>query len=64
MEAAARVELMLPETGVCNAGLRRARRDDRCRLVVLRRPGPAEAAACCAEDANAKAAGASGCGCP
>ena len=65
MEAAARVELMLPETGVCNA-----RPSTRAPVTIAAAssccggPAPAEAAACCAEDANAKAAGASGCGCP
>jgi thioredoxin reductase len=56
VEAAERVELVLPETGVCNttavggaAGC--------C-------GGPAvEADACCVADADAKAAGESGCGC-
>ena len=55
--AAARVELELPETGVCNttsvdgaAG-------------CCGGPAPAEVDACCDQDADAKAAGAAGCGC-
>ena len=55
--AAARVELELPETGVCNttsvdgaAG-------------CCGGPAPAEVDACCVKDADAKAAGESGCGC-
>ena len=55
--AAARVELELPETGVCNttsvdgaAG-------------CCGGPAPAEVDACCVQDADAKAAGAAGCGC-
>ena len=56
-EAAARVELALPETGVCNttsvdgaAG-------------CCGGPAPAAVEACCVNDADAKAAGESGCGC-
>jgi thioredoxin reductase len=56
-EAAARVELVLPETGVCN---RSAAPDanDCC-------GGPALSGvdACCAADANAKQQGKAGCGC-
>jgi len=55
--AAARVELELPETGVCSttsvdgaAG-------------CCGGPAPAEVDACCVKDADAKAAGESGCGC-
>ena len=55
--AAARVELELPETGVCTttsvdgaAG-------------CCGGPAPAEVDACCVQDADAKAAGAAGCGC-
>jgi hypothetical protein len=65
MEAASRVELVLPETGVCNtrplaaAPIRIAAASSCCGG-----PAPAEANACCADDAKAKAAGASGCGCP
>ena len=55
--AAARVELELPETGVCNttavAGA----------AGCCGGPAPAEVDACCVKDADAKAAGESGCGC-
>jgi hypothetical protein len=56
-EAVERVELVLPETGVCN---RSAAPDaDNCR------GGPALSAvdACCAADANAKQQGKTACGC-
>ena len=56
-EAAARVELELPETGVCNttsvAGA----------AGCCGGPAPAEVEACCVQDADAKTAGESGCGC-
>jgi thioredoxin reductase len=56
-EAARNVELVLPETGVCNAD-----------PVIGEAgccggPAPAGADACCAADAQAKQAGRSGCGC-
>lgn len=59
--AAARVELMLPETGVCGGpGPRRAES-----VAVGCCGGPAEGRvdACCAADEAAKNSGASGCGC-
>lgn len=83
LEAAGRVELELPETGVCSA-----RPPSRAKAnapavssccgsshaavePVLEAagsccggPAPGSADACCAEDASAKAAGLSGCGCP
>ncbi|MCG2625948.1 NAD(P)-binding domain-containing protein [Bradyrhizobium sp. WYCCWR 13023] len=58
-KAAARVELVLPETGVCTrAGVETAGAAGCC-------GGPAkeEASACCSADETAKKAGASGCGC-
>ena len=61
-EAAARVELVLPETGVCNGpgpvSNAAVGKTDCC-------GGPAAKGtdACCADDASAKAAGSSGCGC-
>ena len=64
MEAAGRVELELPETGVCSA-----RPPLRAKVAVpvasscCGGPAPAGADACCAEDLDAKAAGADGCGC-
>jgi hypothetical protein len=55
-EAAARVELELPETGVCT---RTAVSSSSC----CGGPALLDVAACCADDAAAKAAGKSGCGC-
>jgi thioredoxin reductase len=55
--AAERVELVLPETGVCNVtGTTGA-------AGCCGGPAPSETDACCVADADAKAAGASGCGC-
>ena len=57
VEAARRVELILPETGVCSGP------------AVLQEagccggPAKVDASACCAADESAKKAGASGCGC-
>jgi thioredoxin reductase len=59
-EAAARVELELPETGVCRrGGLEGAAASIGC----CGGSAPGGLDACCAEDATAKAAGRSGCGC-
>jgi len=56
-EAAARVELVLPETGVCN---RSAAPDvNNC----CGGPAPSNVDACCVADANAKQQGKAGCGC-
>lgn len=55
--AAARVELELPETGVCNTTLADGA------AGCCGGPAPAEVDACCVKDADAKAAGQSGCGC-
>jgi thioredoxin reductase len=57
--AAERVELVLPETGVCN------RTSASVGSVTACCGGPAadEVDACCADDAKAKASGAPGCGC-
>jgi hypothetical protein len=55
--AAERVELVLPETGVCNTTL------SATGAGCCGGPAPAEADACCVADADAKAAGESGCGC-
>ena len=55
----ARVELVLPETGVCSGpGTRLADAEGCCGGPPL-----ARTEACCAEDAAAKAAGGEGCGC-
>ena len=56
--AAERVELVLPETGVCNTTAAAGASAGCCGG-----PAPAEADACCVADADAKAAGQSGCGC-
>lgn len=57
-KAAARVELVLPETGVCTrAGVEAA--DAGC----CGGPAKAEASACCAADETAKTEGRAGCGC-
>lgn len=55
--AAERVELVLPETGVCNTTLSLAG------AGCCGGPAPSEVDACCVADADAKAAGESGCGC-
>jgi len=56
-DAAERVELVLPETGVCN--LDRSASAAQC----CGGPAPAKAAACCIADDDAKQAGKAGCGC-
>ncbi len=56
MAAARRVELDLPETGVCSTRPAEA-------AASCCGPAPALSTACCAEDAAAKATGAAGCGC-
>ena len=53
--AAERVELVLPETGVCNTTT--------VGQSCCGGPAAAEVDACCVADADAKAAGESGCGC-
>jgi hypothetical protein len=56
-EAAERVELVLPETGVCNRSS--ATDSSNC----CGGPAPSDVDACCVADANAKQAGKTGCGC-
>jgi hypothetical protein len=59
-EAAERVELELPETGVCTrAGVEGGAASSSC----CGGPAPTSANACCADDAAAKAAGKFSCGC-
>jgi hypothetical protein len=58
-EAAERVELVLPETGVCSRPLTNGAEAEGC----CGGPAPVEVDACCKQDAEAKAAGAKGCGC-
>jgi thioredoxin reductase len=55
--AADRVELVLPETGVCSRSAAPSA-SQRCGG-----PAPSTVDACCAEDANAKQQGKAGCGC-
>jgi len=59
-EAAARVELELPETGVCTRG---GVEGAAVGSVCCGGPAPAGVSACCADDAAEKAFGKSGCGC-
>lgn len=58
-EAASRVELVLPETGVCTRGGLEAANAAGC----CGGPPKEESSACCAADESAKKAGAAGCGC-
>ena len=59
-EAAERVELELPETGVCTrGGVEAGAAAGGC----CGGPAPAAVEACCAQDAEAKAVGKTGCGC-
>jgi hypothetical protein len=58
--AAERVELELPETGVCTRG---GVEGGDGASVCCGGPAPVDVAACCADDASAKAAGKTGCGC-
>jgi thioredoxin reductase len=58
-DAAERVELVLPETGVCSRPILEDDRAEGC----CGGPPPAQADACCMADAEAKAAGEAGCGC-
>jgi thioredoxin reductase len=58
-EAAERVDLVLPETGVCSRPITLATDSSGC----CGGPAPDGVDACCQQDAEAKAAGAKGCGC-
>ena len=58
-EAADRVELVLPETGVCNRMPTVGANEGSC----CGGPAPAEVEACCADDDAARQEGKSGCGC-
>lgn len=57
-EAARRVELVLPETGVCSLS-----RGPEPAAACCGGPAKVDATACCAADETAKRAGATGCGC-
>lgn len=75
IEAAARVELELPETGVCSAPAERDIAGGCCGPITLPvsaetastgccgGPAPADVEACCAQDAEAKSVEKAGCGC-
>jgi thioredoxin reductase len=67
IEAAMRVALQLPETGVCSTRPLGSTVLHPLTLVQAASccggPAPAEIDACCAQDAEAKAAGQAGCGC-
>jgi hypothetical protein len=58
-EAAERVELVLPETGVCSRPLVATSDSAGC----CGGPAPESADACCKQDADVKAASGKGCGC-
>lgn len=64
-EAARRVELVLPETGVCSStpGGAGNAAPGNAASVCCGGPAPAEVDACCLEDAQVRAAGEPGCGC-
>jgi hypothetical protein len=57
--AAERVELVLPETGVCS----RSDAPGPAASACCGGPAPAAVDACCVADANAKTQGKTGCGC-
>jgi thioredoxin reductase len=67
IEAAMRVELKLPETGVCSVRPLGSTVLHPLTLVQAASccggPAPAESDACCVQDADAKATGQAGCGC-
>jgi hypothetical protein len=67
IEAAMRVELQLPETGVCSAQPIGSQVLHPLTLMQAASccggPAPAESDACCVQDAEAKATGLTGCGC-
>jgi thioredoxin reductase len=63
-EAAAKVELVLPETGVCSGpGPTAALADNEATAGCCGGPAPETISACCAADAKAKDEGKQGCGC-
>jgi hypothetical protein len=67
LEAAERVELTLPQTGVCRTQPSSAGTLHPLTLVGAHSccggPAPVESHACCVQDAEAKASGQAGCGC-
>jgi hypothetical protein len=62
MKAADDVRLVLPETGVCSTDAARSK-VAKAASACCGGPAPAGVEACCVKDADAKAAGQSGCGC-
>jgi hypothetical protein len=65
-EAAARVELVLPETGVCSGpapAASAARAEKAAAVGCCGGPAPEPVAGCCVADAKAKQEGKMGCGC-
>jgi thioredoxin reductase len=63
LEAARRVELHLPETGVCSGPALPSAGVGPAAVACCGGPAPAGVDACCADDAGAKAEGGDGCGC-
>ncbi len=63
LEAADRVELSLPETGVCGVPAPASARVESVAGDCCGGPAKADAAACCVLDEHMKSQGASGCGC-
>ena len=62
-EAAKRVELVLPETGVCSTQFSDDETEPAAAASCCGGPAPAGVVACCVADADAKAGGLAGCGC-
>ncbi|MBI3507037.1 MAG: NAD(P)-binding domain-containing protein [Proteobacteria bacterium] len=63
LQAAGRVELDLPQTGVCSTAVREAAEVAEAAAGCCGGPAPAGVDACCVKDVEAKVAGKSGCGC-
>lgn len=61
--AARRVELVLPETGVCSSTPGGPDKSDPGKASCCGGPAPESVDACCVADAQAKSAGQAGCGC-
>ena len=67
IEDADRVQLDLPETGVCGVSSKRTEGKEKLKMTdeagCCGGPAPEDTDACCVRDAEAKAAGEKGCGC-
>ena len=61
-DAAARVELVLPETGVCSGPPSESQSVDAAEAGCCGGPAPEPASGCCVVDVEAKAQGKQGCG--